>query len=170
MKHRSPAYRRWIRRLALGFAVAAVAAPSALAAGQYPSMEQLEQFSFTPQSAVATLPTMEQLEQFSFTPEPVAPSGLPTLDELSKFRFTPSDEPVGPTTPTASLPTLDELSKFRFTPQTPETPAATPVVEAPGIDWTDAGIGAGIAIGAMLLAVAAALSVRHQHHRGRLAH
>ena len=102
-------------------------------------------------------------------------SGFPTLDELQQFRFTPgeathpfsftpSNEPVGPTVvipdPTRGLPSADELQQFRFTPN----PIVTPVASTPsgGIDWTDAGIGAGIALGALLLGAAAALGLRRR--------
>ena len=46
------------------------------------------------------------------------------------------------------------------------TPTPVDVATEPGFDWADAGIGAGVAFGAMLLA-AAALGVRS---RGRVAH
>ena len=47
------------------------------------------------------------------------------------------------------------------------TPTPVDVATEPGFDWADAGIGAGIAFGAMLLAFAAALGVRS---RSRVAH
>lgn len=46
-------------------------------------------------------------------------------------------------------------------------PAAAPVEITGRFDWSDAGIGAGMAFGAMLLAAAAALAMRI---RGRVAH
>lgn len=157
-------YRRWIRRMALGLAVAAIAAPGAQATGQYPSLEELEQFSFTPQSAVASLPTLEQLEQLRLAPsDPVGPTAA------HPFSFTPSNEPAGPTVvpadPTEGLPKLSDLEQFRFQPNTPETPVSEPTV-APGIDWTDAGIGAGTAIAAVMLAMAAALGLRRHRRLG----
>ena len=47
------------------------------------------------------------------------------------------------------------------------TPTPVDVATEPGFDWADAGIGAGIAFGAVLLAFAAAFGVRS---RGRVAH
>jgi hypothetical protein len=44
-------------------------------------------------------------------------------------------------------------------------PASAPATVGDGFDWRDAGIGAGLALGAVLLAAAAALARRH----GRLA-
>ena len=46
-----------------------------------------------------------------------------------------------------------------FQPNAPAAPVAVPT-SGPGIDWTDAGIGAGIAIAAMLIAMATALGLR----------
>ena len=62
--------------------------------------------------------------------------------------------------PTRGLPSADDLQQFRFTPE----PIVTPVASTPsgGIDWTDAGIGAGMALGAILLAAAAALGLRRR--------
>jgi hypothetical protein len=149
---------RWIKRVALGLAVAAIAAPAAQ--GAY---EPLYQHHFlsdgTPVEPL--LPTMSQLEQFR--------TYWSTPGEATHpFSFTPSNEPVGPTVvipdPTRGLPSADDLQQFRFTPE----PIVTPVASTPsaGIDWTDAGIGAGMALGAILLGAAAALGLR----RRRLAH
>jgi hypothetical protein len=184
---------RWTKRVALGLAVAAIAAPAAQGAYEplyqhtfqsngtavepmLPSVDELQQFRFTPG---------QQTHPFSFTPsnEPVGPTvvipdptrGLPSIDDLQQFRFTPgeathpfsftpSNEPVGPTVvipnPTRGLPSIDDLQQFRFTPDT----IVTPVASAPssGIDWTDAGIGAGMALGAILLGAAAALGLRRR--------
>jgi hypothetical protein len=160
----SRTYKRWIRRMAIGLAVAAVVVPGTQAAGQFPSMEELEQFSFVPEPG-ATLPTLEQLEQFRFVPSS-EPAG-PTL--VHPFSFQPSNEPVGPTAvpvdPTEGLPTLSDLEKFRFQPNTPQVPVTEPTA-APGIDWADAGIGAGIAIAAVMLAIAAALGLRRHRRLG----
>jgi hypothetical protein len=151
-------YTRWTKRVALGLAVAAIAAPSAQAyyfgelgtAGNVPSNVPAWQ-TIVPSKA---FPTDEQIQQFRGKP-----------GELTHpFSFTPSNEPVGPTVvipdPTRGLPTVDELQQFRFTPD----PIVTPVADAPsgGIDWTDAGIGAGMALGAILLGAAAALGLRRR--------
>jgi hypothetical protein len=159
---------RGLRKIALGLAVAAIAAPSAQAyyfgelgtANNVPSNEPVWQ-TIVPSKA---FPTLVELQPLRSTPSDV-PAG-PTLTH--PFSFTPSNEPVGPTVvapdPTRGLPSVEELQKFRFTPN----PVSAPVAQAPagGIDWTDAGIGAGMAIGALLLGAAAALGLR----RRRLAH
>jgi hypothetical protein len=140
----------WIKRVALGLAVAAIAAPSAQ--GAY---EELYQHRFSDGTPVEPLlPDVSQLEQFRFTPG----------GATHPFSFTPSNEPVGPTVvipdPTRGLPSVDDLQQFRFTPD----PIVTPVASAPssGIDWMDAGIGAGMALGAIVLGAAAALGLRRR--------
>ena len=155
-------HKRLIGKVALGLAVAAVAAP----AGQAYYMGESAAGQADPGQLVAPigrgasgLPTLEQLKQFRFTPgEPTHP-----------FSFDgPSAAPAGPTVvapdPSRGLPGIDQLQQFRFTPasQAPVVPVET----TGGVDWTDVGIGAGIAIGAILAGAAAALGVR----RRKLAH
>ncbi len=113
------------------------------------------QFSLGRQRPSSPLfPTLSQLQQFRFTPG----------EATHPFSFTPSNEPVGPTVvipdPTRGLPSADDLQQFRFTPE----PIVTPVASTPsaGIDWPDAGIGAGMALGAILLGAAAALGLRRR--------
>jgi hypothetical protein len=165
MKRRT--HTRGLSKIALGLAVAAIAAPSAQAyyfdepgtADNVPSNEPVWQ-TIVPSKA---FPTLTELQQLRSVPSAV-PVG-PTL--VHPFSFTPSNEPVGPTVvtpdPTRGLPSVDELQQFRFTP----SPAVTPVAQpATGIDWKDVGIGAGMAIGTLLLGGAAALGLR----RRRMAH
>ena len=146
---------RWVKRVALGLAVAAIAAPSAQAA-----YEPLYQHQFQSGTTIVEplLPSVSELQQFRFTPG----------EATHPFSFTPSNEPVGPTVvipdPTRGRPSADDLQQFRFTPE----PIVTPVASTPaaGIDWPDVGIGAGMALGAILLGAAAALGLR----RRRLVH
>ena len=121
---------RWIKQVALGLAVAAIAAPAAQ--GAYEPLYQ-HQFATDGTPVTPLFPTVSQLQQFRFTPG----------EATHSFSFTPSNAPVGPTVvipdPTRGLPSVDDLQQFRFTPD----PIVTPVASAPssGIDWTDAGIG-----------------------------
>ena len=141
----------WVKRVALGLVVAAIAAPSAQAA-----YEPLYQHHFLSDGTTVEplLPSGRELEQFRFTPG----------GATHPFSFTPSNEPVGPTVvipdPTRGLPSADDLQQFRFTPE----PIVTPVASTPsaGIDWPDVGIGAGMALGAILLGAAAALGLRRR--------
>jgi hypothetical protein len=156
MKH-NRTYGKWSGRIALGFVVAAIAAPGAHA------------YYFDEVGTagnVAGLPSMDELQQLRSVPSNA--SAGPTLTHPLSFQ--PSNEPAGPTVvipdPTRGLPSIEELQQFSFQPNAPEAPVAVPT-SGRGINWTDAGIGAGIAIATMLLALAAALGLRH--HR-RLAH
>ena len=92
--------------------------------------------------------------------EPSKP--FPTLEELEQFRFTPSETSAGPTIvmarPTRDLPSLADLQKFRLTPN--PVSAHTGQTPSDGIDWTDAGVGAGIGVASVLIAAAAALGLR----------
>jgi hypothetical protein len=127
-----------VRRLALGFAIAAIGVPGEIASARPPSTPIASE-----QERHATASTAQ----------------LPSLEELQQFRFTPGDATV------ATLPPLSELDMFRFQPVPVETPAVAP--PADGIDWGDAGIGAGIGVAAVGLAAAAAFGVRRHQ---RLAH
>jgi hypothetical protein len=172
MKH-NRTYGKWSGRIALGFVVAAIAAPGAHAyyfdevgtAGNVPSAA-LAGPTVVPSDMVAGLPSMDELQQLRSVPSNA--SAGPTLTHPLSFQ--PSNEPAGPTVvipdPTRGLPSIEELQQFSFQPNAPEAPVAVPT-SGRGINWTDAGIGAGIAIATMLLALAAALGLRH--HR-RLAH
>jgi hypothetical protein len=184
---RTRTYRRWVGRIALGLAVTAIAAPTAqgyyfdeVGTGSNVPSNATAGPTVVPSDMIAGLPSIDELQQLRFTPDaaPVVPelthpfsfqpSDAPVPPTLTHpFSFQPSDEPVGPTVvipdPTRGLPSLDDLQRFRFQPNAPEAPVAVPT-SGPGIDWTDAGIGAGIAIAAMLLALAAALGLR-RHRR-----
>jgi hypothetical protein len=126
--------RRSGRWLAVGLATVAVlaAGASANAAATRPTLEQLEQFRFTPVTspATASLPSIAQLEQFSFTP-------------------------VGALTPPVGSPTeYDTRAAER-------SPVAAPAQSNPqGFDWGDAAVGAGLAIGLLLLAGLVSLVAR----------
>ena len=82
--------------------------------------------------------------------------------QFDTSRFYDSLDLVGSQTQTGRFYDSPELVSSQPKP----TPAPI-AVGAPGFDWADAGIGAGIAFGAMLLAFAAAFGVRS---RGRVAH
>ena len=133
MKHRIRHETRRVRRLALGFAIAAIVVPGGSASARPPST-----------------PIASERERHATA----STAQLPSLEELQQFRFTPGGATV------ATLPPLSELEMFRFQPAPVETPAAAP--PADGIDWGDGGIGAGIGIAAAVLAAAAVLGVRRR--------
>ncbi len=114
---------RWIKGVALGIAVAAIAAPAAQGAyepfgpapvhlGRTPRGLRRDNQP-APRTTIVRarrFPDAGQLQQFRFTPG----------EATHPFSFTPSNEPVGPTVvipdPTRGLPSTDALQQFRFTP------------------------------------------------------
>jgi hypothetical protein len=87
MKHKIRHETRRVRRLALGFAIAAIVVPGGIASAQTaqsPSLEDLQQFRFTPgEATVATLPSLSELERFRFQPAPVeTPAAAPPADGI----------------------------------------------------------------------------------------
>jgi hypothetical protein len=123
--------RNWmLRRIALAFAVAAVAAPAAQAV--------------------------------PLEPGPTKADNIPLV----------ADFPRGNTAPhgsVASIPRGNTAPHGVITdyaaPRGNEQPVTT---STPSFDWSDAGIGAGLAFGALLLAGAGALSVRQYRRLGQV--
>jgi hypothetical protein len=150
MKRR--AHTRRLSKIALGIAVAAIVAPSAQA------------YYFGELGTASNVPSNEPGSQTVVPSKP-----FPTLEELGQFRFTPSETSAGPTAvmpdPTRGLPSLEELQKFSFTPA--PVVGATEQIPSDGIDWTDAGVGAGIGVVSVLVAAAAVFGLRRSR---RLAH
>jgi hypothetical protein len=133
---------RWIRRLAAGLAFAALVVPTAQAkivddsgigtSGQPPVA--YDGYGYQQSSGVP-------VDQQSPPVVIVGDWGLASQADTGQVAVRPDDRSV------------------RFTPE-----AGNPqVVAAPssGFDWSDAGIGAGSAVGLMLLALGAALATRH---------
>jgi hypothetical protein len=125
---------RWMALGALGLAVASLAAP--VAQGQGEPYGELYQHT-----SVASYGELYQHE-FALDGSPVAPA-LPETDPLVA-PTAQAQEPYG------------ELYQHQF----PES--STPVAPSDAFDWPDAGIGAGAALAAMLLAAAAALELRRR--------
>jgi hypothetical protein len=135
--------RRIVKALALGLAVAAISTPGSQA-GQQPD-------GYQPQlQSRDTLVIDGWQVRFSLTTEVV--DGW-----AGRFEAPESVALVGFRTPDGYQPDLGRRE-----------PSAAPVEITARFDWADAGIGAGMAFGAMLLAAAAAaLAMRA---RGRVAH
>jgi hypothetical protein len=129
--------RNWmLRRIALAFAVAAVAAPAAQAVPLEPGPTKAEDTPLTtdfPRGNTAPHGT-------------VAPQG------------SVASVPRGNTAPHGVI--ADYAA-----PRGGEQPVTT---STPSFDWTDAGIGAGLAFGALLLAGAGAMSVRQYRRLGQV--
>ena len=163
---------RMLRRIALAFAVAAVAAPTAQAVPLEPGATKAEYIPFVTDFPRGTI------EQSDFNPGAVqmprvTPSDwaayrdraeLVRLQDRTGIDLRGSDgvenirvEPRG-----LDNRRLDGVENIRVEPRGLDKPVL--VSDTSSFNWGDAGIGAGLAFAAMLLAGAAALSVR-QHGR-----
>jgi hypothetical protein len=151
---RSNRRRNWfVKRIALGFAVAAFVAPVAEASSQqvptgvhgHPDNRGVGSYSvFVP--GVTDFPSSSAVSTSSNQIE---------LVRVEQPRSTPSDN---------AFATGDQIEVVRALPRA--TPSdkieiGEPQVVAAGFDWKDAGIGAGLALALVLLGVGAALASRH---------
>jgi hypothetical protein len=136
--------RNWlIKRIALGFAVAAFAAPVAQASvdegtGSQANAPQIANKG--PHGAIAGL----SAEKFVLR-----------RDGVEVVRV----QPRSSSTPRVQLPSISE-PRIEFV-QTHPRSIGEPQVAAAGFDWKDAGIGAGLALALVLLGGGAALAARH---------
>jgi hypothetical protein len=90
-------------------------------------------------------------------PDDRAVRGVQTTDELLPVR---ADDKVLNLKPTDGV----EYNQFTYRRALPSDYGVQPVqiaTRADGFDWSDAGIGAGLAFGLMLLAAGATLGTRH---------
>jgi hypothetical protein len=134
--------RRIVRRLALGLAIAAVAAPIAQAQTPIPSDLANKQFW-----AVQIVP--DELSGRQFGPTLASnPIGQQPV-ELDGRQFGPSNLPL------VTIP--NDLSGREYGPATFTTDLPVTIPVADGFHWRDAGVGAAIAVAVALLAAAALL-------------
>jgi hypothetical protein len=156
MKTTSTRRTRLAKRLALGLAIAAVAAPAAQAGVTIPP--ELSGRAFGPGGSgqrTYTLPAIPpELSGRQFSPTTGGgvvsePGAIP--GQLEGRRFGPSSLPL------VTMP--EDLSGREFGPATftPDLPVVTPVAD--GFDWRDAGIGAAAVVAAVALLAAAALLI-----------
>jgi hypothetical protein len=153
--------RNWIlRRIVLGFAVAALVAPAAAQArvdeginGQPNAASEI--------SGVKSgdyVPFVTDFPSYVYPTVKAGDYGMP--------RAMPNDYAiqrgdlieVTRLNPRSTLRTNDLIEKVRVAPSEVSTPQA---VASPGFDWSDAGIGAGLALGLVLLGAAAVRASRH---------
>jgi hypothetical protein len=152
--------RNWIlKRIVLGFAVAALVAPAAAQArvdeginGQPNAASEI--------SGVNSGDYVPFVTDFpSYANQSVAigtPSGLPHAG-LNDYLQARDGIEVARLNPRSTLRANDLIEKVRVAPSV-STPQA---VASPGFDWSDAGIGAGLALGLVLLGAAAVRASRH---------
>jgi len=144
-------YRRSIvKRLALGLAIAAVAAP--IAQAQTPIPAELSNRQFGPSGlAAVTIPAELSGRQFGPTTAGQGASSEPGTvpSQFDGRQFGPSQMPL------VTIP--NDLSSREYGPATftGNLPVATPVAD--GFHWRDAGVGAAIAVAVALLGAAALL-------------
>ena len=135
---------RMLRRIALAFAVAAVAAPTAQAV-------PLEPGNSTPRGT--TIP-----QQYGM------PTAMPSdyaANRNDRIELARLNDRVG-----SDVRGLDGVENVRVEPRGLDKPVL--VSDTSSFNWGDAGIGAGLAFAALLLAGAAALSVRQYGRLGQV--
>jgi hypothetical protein len=158
---------RMLRRIALAFALAAVAAPTAQAVPLEPGATKAEYIPF-----VTDFPSPNtayrghvNLEQSNFNPGAVQMPRVTPSDwaayrdraELARVQDRTGIDVRG----------SDGVENVRVEPRGLDKPVIV-VSDTSAIDWRDAGIGAGLAFAAILLAGAAALSVKQYGRLGQV--
>jgi hypothetical protein len=152
--------RNWIlKRMVLGFAVAALVAPAAAQArvdeginGQPNSAKELVVKSGAPSGM-----TRAQLNAyFSVSTHDGVPSGMPSAG-LNDYLMARDGIEVVRLQPRSTLRSSDLIEKVRVAPKG----GTAQVVSSPGFNWGDAGIGALLALGLIGFGVAAYRATRH---------
>ena len=187
-------YRKRVRWLVLALAVVAVGVPAAQAA-EDPYLDAVDRYVLNNPGGIQSATGLDAVDRtalndsvhFDGTPAGETSGGY--LDAVDRFvlnnrpldvidRWLLNHPPQG-----VSTGSFDAIELVRNDPRgvtanrsydavelvrtQPKSLPTSAVATEPGFDWADAGIGAGIAFGAMLLAAAAALGARS---RGRVAH
>ena len=146
------------RRITLAFAVAAIAAPTAQAVPLEPGATKAEYIAFVtdfPRTNTASNGETIQSGEYGMPtamPSDYAANRVDRI-ELARLQDRTSNDVRG----------LDGVENVRVEPRGLDKPVLV-VSDSGSIDWHDAGIGAGLAFAAILLAGAAALSIK-QHGR-----
>jgi len=153
--------RNWIvKRMVLGFAVAALVVPAAAQArvdvgiGMPNSANQVKGDTFVP--FVTDFPRYEWTSNVSSV-NTATPIGLPNagLNDYLKAR---DGIEVARLQPRNEVRSGDLIENVRLAPRSVSTPQ---VVSSPGGDWSDARIGAGLALILVLAGGAALIATRH---------
>jgi hypothetical protein len=144
--------RRWMRRLALGFAVAAIVAPTAQATHLDSSVQHPAAAAAERAHPRGGLPCAPNCPGTLESAQPTHPRGNPAIGS------TRIDIPV----PQQQRGNPDVASTLEV-----RTPVVVHTIEDDAFDYGDAAIGGGIALGAMLLAGAAFYGNRNRGHLAR---
>jgi hypothetical protein len=153
--------RNWFaKRMVLGFAVAALIVPAAAQArvdsgiGMPNSASQVKGDVFVP--FVTDFPRYEWTSNIS-TVKTATPIGLPSAG-LNDFLKARDGIEVARLQPRNEVRSGDLIENVRLAPRSVSTPQ---LVSSPGFDWSDAGIGAGLALILVLAGGAALIATRH---------
>jgi hypothetical protein len=140
---RSNRRRNWfIKRFALGLAIAAIAAPVAQAKTDEGSSVQANGY----QAFVTDFPSSQvNASDYGMPRAMPVDYAVNRGDQIEVVRALPSGSPS------------DKIEFVRTQPRS----IGEPQVVSAGFDWKDAGIGAGLALALVLLGLAAALASRH---------
>ena len=145
---------RMLRRMALAFAVAAVAAPTALAHPLEPGATETSIPRGNTAPHGTTIP--QQYGMPTAMPSDYAANRIDRI-ELARLQDRTGNDLRG----------SDRVENVRVEPRGLDKPVLV-VSDVSSFDWSDAGIGAGLAFAAILLAGAAALSVRQYGRLGQV--
>jgi hypothetical protein len=144
---------RMLRRIALAFAVAAVAAPTAQAV------------PLEPGATKAPIPRGSTAPHGTTIPQQYGmPRAMPTdyaANRGDRIELARLNDRVG-----NDVRGLDRVENVRVEPRGLDKPVL--VSDTRSFDWGDAGVGAGLAFAAIMLAAAAALSVRQSGRLGQV--
>jgi hypothetical protein len=153
---------RMLRRIALAFAVAAVAAPTAQAVPLEPGATKAEFIPFvTDFPRGNTAPHGETIQGGEYGMPTAMPSDY-AANRIDRIELARLNERVG-----SDLRASDRVENVRVEPRGLDKPVLV-VSDGSSFNWGDAGIGAGLAFAAILLAGAAALSVRQYGRLGQV--
>jgi hypothetical protein len=160
--------RNWrLKRIALAFAVAAVAAPAAQAVPLEPGNVAARDHVSTGQSdfnpGAMHMPRVTPTDYAAYRDRAELArldrgkgADLRSLDGVENVRAVPDN----------NVRALDRVEIIRTEPRGTSEPVLT--ASPSSFDWGDAGVGAGLAFAAILLAAASALSVRQYNRLGQV--
>jgi hypothetical protein len=141
--------RNWIiKRIVLGFAVAALVVPAA-AQARVDEIGNVQAKSFVPFQT--DFPKYESSIEVGGTPVGMPHAGL------NDYLLARDGVEVARLNPRSTLRSSDMIEQVRLSPRGD----STQVVSSPGFDWKDAGIGAALALMVLGLGIGAVRATRH---------
>jgi hypothetical protein len=141
---------RMLKRIVLGFAVLALLVPSAAIAGLD------EGLGYTPSAQAGPVINFREYDP-SANAGSGTPVGMPHAG-LNDYLQNRDGIELVRLEPRSTLRDTDAIEQVRVSPRDVSAPQ---IVASPGFDWSDAAIGAAMAVGLLLLGGAAFYSTRH---------